>query len=502
MNDTKKTILITGGAGALGSTMVARYIREGHQVYCVDSLIKTQSTENIDEFKSKPNFFFTKADIIHFDFGNTYPGVKLDWIINLACPVSAIALQTDPVHTIRSCTEGVRNLLELAKKHDAVFFQASSADVYGEMGDHPFKESDFGSVNSLSPRACYENGKRIAETLCMDYHRMYGVSVKVVRIFNTAGPNTQMTDGRVPSVFIYNALANRDIVLFGDGKMTRCLLHVDDQVEGIDRMMKTDRKLTGPINIGNNIEVTMQELAEKVIKKVGSKSKIIYDRPDDAPRFRRPDISLAHELLNWKPAKTLDELLDDMIVAYKKRGLPESKVLVFAATYYPDIGPAEEALAKVAQALPHSEFHVITSRFRPGLLSKERMDNVTIYRIGFGSSFDKYLLPFMGAFKARKLDRKHHFRFMWSVMASYGGIAGLILQLMGNKASFIIARDGTEKYDGNGLKQWLVRKVESHAAHMLSEEEVDGEQAAFEHDLQTMYRDLTMKQENKLVRPV
>jgi UDP-glucuronate decarboxylase len=491
----KRTILVTGGAGALGSVMCKRYLDEGHRVICVDNLMKTRDTQNIDAILNHPDFKFIKHDIIE---PISFPNEKIDWIFNLACPVSVISLQVDPIHTMRTSIDGVINMLELAKAHGARILQGSTADIYGEMKDHPFRESDYGSVNSLTPRACYENGKRAAETLFMDHHRKYGTDIKIARIFNTAGPATQMTDGRIPSVFIYNALGNRDITIYGDGSATRCFLHVDDQIRGLDALMRTEHFI-GPVNIGNDTEITVLELAKTIIEKTNSKSKIVFEARDDAPLFRRPDISLAKEKLGWKPTKSLDQLLNDMIAHYRSVGLPESKILVFATTYYPDAGLAEERLAKLAKEMPETEFHVVTAMFRRGLKRIERNDNVTIYRLGFGMKADKYLLPFLGALKARELDRTLKFRFMWSLMASYGAFAGVILKMLGSKASFIIAHHASELY--GGWKASVARYAERSADQIYHGSEVEETNELIDR-VRKNYQELTMKQEGKLVRPV
>jgi len=490
----KKTILITGGAGALGSVMCRRYLDEGHRVICVDNLMKTRDTQNIDQFKKHPNFKFVKHDIIDpWD-----PGEKIDWIFNLACPVSVLSLQVDPIHTMRTSIDGVINMLNLAKKYNARILQGSTADIYGEMKDHPFRESDFGEVNSLTPRACYENGKRAAETLFMDHHRIHGTDIRIARIFNTAGPATQMTDGRVPAIFIYNALGNRDIVIYGDGSATRCFLHVDDQIDALDRLMRKEGFI-GPVNIGSDKEITILELAKKIVAKTNSRSRVVFEKRDDAPLFRRPDISLAKKELDWQPVKSLDRLLDDMIAHYKKVGLPESRVLVFATTYYPDAGLAEERLAALAREMPDTEFHVVTTRFRRGLKRIERQDNVTIYRLGFGSRFDKYLLPFLGAFKARELDKQLHFRFMWSLMASYGALAGVILKMLGSKASFIIAHHASELY--GGWKAKVAGYAEMRADQVYQGADVEQTNELIDR-VRKNYQELAMKQEGKLIRPV
>ncbi len=498
MSEEQKTILITGGAGALGSVMAKRYLDEGHRVIVVDNLMKTRTTQNIDAFLKHPNFKFIKHDIIEpLDF----PGEKIDLIFNLACPVSVLSLQVDPIHTMRTSIDGVINMLDLAKKHGARILQGSTADVYGEMGDHPFRESDnyASNANALSPRACYEKGKRAAETLFVDHSRVHGTDIRIARIFNTAGPNTQMTDGRVPSIFIYNALGNRDIVIYGDGSATRCFLHVDDQIEALDKLMHKENFI-GPVNIGNDEEISMLDLVHKILEKTGSKSKIVFEPQDDAPLFRKPDITLAKHELNWKPTKTLDELLDDMIAHYKHIGLPESRILVFAATYYPDAGLAEERLAMLARAMPETEFHVITTKFRRGLKRVEIMDNITVYRLGFGMKLDKFLLPVLGAFKARELDRQRHFRFMWSLMASYGALVGVILKLLGSKASFIIAHHASELYT-SPLKKKLAAYAEKKADHIYQGTEMQETNALIER-VRKNYQEMTMKQEGKLIRPV
>lgn len=490
----KRTILITGGAGAIGSVMAKRYLGEGNRVICVDNLMKTRDTQNIDDILKHPNFKFIKHDIIEpFD-----PGEKIDWIFNLACPVSVLSLQVDPIHTMKTSIHGVINVLNLAKKYNARILQGSTADIYGEMKDHPFREEDWGSVNSLSARACYENGKRAAETLFVDHHRMHKTDIRIARIFNTAGPATQMTDGRVPAIFIYNALGNRDITIYGDGSATRCFLHVDDQIEALDRLMKKE-DFIGPVNIGSDIEITILELAKKIIAKTNSRSNIVFEPRDDAPLFRRPDISLAKKELDWQPVKSLDELLDDMIMRYKKVGLPESRILVFSTTYYPDAGAAEERLAALAAEMPDTEFHIITTKFRRGLKQTERMDNVTVYRLGVGIPLDKYFLPFLGAFKARSLDKELHFRFMWSLMASYGALAGVILKMLGSKASFIIAHHASELY--GGWKAKVAGYAERRADQRYHGADMEETSALLER-VRKNYQELTMKQEGKLMRPV
>jgi hypothetical protein len=255
----------------------------------------------------------------------------------------------------------------------------------------------------------------------------------------------------------------------------------------------------GPVNIGSDTEISVLDVAKRVIEKTGSKSKIVFDAADDAPIFRKPDITLAKRELQWSPTKSFDALLDDMIARYKHVGLPEARVLVFATTYYPDAGLAEERLATLAAQMPDTEFHIITTKFRRGLKRIERTDNVTIYRLGIGAPIDKYMLPFLGAFKARELDKQLHFRFMWSLMASYGALAGVILKMLGSKASFIIAHHASELY--GGWKAKIAGYAEKRADQVYHGADVEETNELIDR-VRKNYQELAMKQEGKLLRPV
>lgn len=296
-----KRILVTGGAGFIGSHLCKRLVDEGNDVICVDSLF-TGSKQNIQELMGRPNFEFLRHDV-------TQPlYVETDQIYNLACPASPPHYQYDPIHTAKTSVLGAINLLGLAKRTHARILQASTSEVYGDPEVHPQPESYRGCVNPIGIRSCYDEGKRMAETLFFDYHRQHGVDIKVVRIFNTYGPNMNPNDGRVVSNFIVQALKGEDLTVYGDGSQTRSFCYVDDLVEGMVRMMNSREGFAGPVNLGNPGEFTMLELAEKVLALSGSKSKIVHHPlPQDDPTQRRPVIELAKQELGWEPKIMLDE---------------------------------------------------------------------------------------------------------------------------------------------------------------------------------------------------
>ena len=289
-------ILVTGGAGFLGSNLCERLVKDpGNYVYCLDNL-QTGRMENIRELMGKPNFRFIEHDIVE-------PiELEVDQIYNAACPASPPAYQADPVHTLKTSVFGMLNMLELARKNDATVLQFSTSEVYGDAQVHPQPETYWGNVNPDGIRSCYDEGKRAAETLCFDYHREYGVKIKVIRIFNTYGPKMDPNDGRVISNFVNQALRGEDLTVYGDGKQTRSFCYVDDLIEGIYRMMNSPDEVTGPVNLGNPGEFTMLELAEEVLRQTGSGSKLVHkELPKDDPKQRRPDITKAKELLGWEP---------------------------------------------------------------------------------------------------------------------------------------------------------------------------------------------------------
>ena len=301
MEYQKNRVLVTGGAGFLGSHLCDRLVKDGNDVICVDNLF-TGSKENIRQLLENPHFEFIRHDV-------TQPlYIQCDQIYNLACPASPVHYQYDSIHTAKTSVLGAINMLGLAKRVKARILQASTSEVYGDPKVHPQPESYRGYVNPIGIRACYDEGKRIAETFFFDYHRRENVDIKVIRIFNTYGPRMNPLDGRVVSNFIVQALKGEDITIYGDGKQTRSFQYVDDLIEGMVRMMNSEDGFTGPVNIGNPGEFTMLELAQKIINQTGSNSKITYQSlPQDDPMQRRPVIELAKEKLDWKPIVSLDE---------------------------------------------------------------------------------------------------------------------------------------------------------------------------------------------------
>lgn len=317
--DSRKRILVTGGAGFLGSHLIDRLLDQGHEVICLDNLF-TGTKRNIDHLHDNPRFEFMRHDV-------TFPlYIEVDEIYNLACPASPVHYQHDPVQTTKTSVHGAINMLGLAKRLKCKIFQASTSEVYGDPSVHPQPESYWGNVNPVGIRSCYDEGKRCAETLFFDYHRQHGLDIKVARIFNTYGPRMHHADGRVVSNFIVQALLGQAITIYGDGSQTRSFCYMDDLIEGFIRLMESDREITGPINIGNPGEFTIRELAEKVIEMTGSKSEIVYHPlPSDDPMQRRPDITLAQKDLGWHPQVNLDDGLGRTI-AYFKALLPELEI--------------------------------------------------------------------------------------------------------------------------------------------------------------------------------
>lgn len=307
----KKRILVTGGAGFIGSHLCSRLLDEGNEVICLDNYF-TGSKSNILSLLKNPYFEIARHDITNPYFA------EVDQIYNLACPASPIHYQFDPIQTIKASILGSINVLGLAKRVHARILQASTSEVYGDPMIHPQSESYWGNVNPIGLRSCYDEGKRCAETLFMDYNHIHHVDVKIIRIFNTYGPNMHQQDGRVVSNFIVQALKNNDITIYGSGEQTRSFQYVDDLLDGMMKMMETGPDFTGPVNIGNPNEFTIRELAEKILKLTGSKSKLIFKPlPSDDPAQRQPDISLAKEKLRWSPKIELDEGLIKTIDYFK-----------------------------------------------------------------------------------------------------------------------------------------------------------------------------------------
>jgi UDP-glucuronate decarboxylase len=308
----KVRILVTGGAGFLGSHLCDRLLKEGHEVICLDNLF-TGSKDNIRNLLKHDHFELIRHDII------TPIEIECDRIYNLACPASPVHYQFNPVRTIHANVLGVTNMLELAKRTRARILQASTSEVYGDPIVHPQTEAYWGNVNPIGVRSCYDEGKRVAETLMMDYHRQHKMDIRIARIFNTYGPRMALNDGRVVSNFILQALRGEDITVYGDGLQTRSFCFVDDMVDGLIRLMKAE-DFIGPVNLGNPNEFTVLELAEKVIQMTKSRSKLIFKPlPQDDPTQRQPDISLAQSRLGWKPTVELEEGLKGAIAYFEKK---------------------------------------------------------------------------------------------------------------------------------------------------------------------------------------
>lgn len=308
----KTRALVTGGAGFLGSHLCDRLIKDGYDVICVDNLF-TGSKDNIRHLLGNPYFEFIRHDVIQPIF------VECDQIFNLACPASPLWYQKDPIYTTKTSMYGAFNALGLAKRTGARILQASTSEVYGDPECNPQTEDYRGCVNTIGIRSCYDEGKRVAETLFFDYHRKHGVDIKVMRIFNTYGPRMDIGDGRVVSNFIVQALRGEDITIYGDGSQTRSFCYVDDLIEGMVRLMNSRDGFTGPVNIGNPGEFTIKELAEIVIELTDSKSKLVYkELPQDDPTQRRPDITLAKKELDWEPTIQLKEGLGKTIEYFRE----------------------------------------------------------------------------------------------------------------------------------------------------------------------------------------
>ncbi len=307
-----KRVLVTGGSGFIGSHLCERLLKEGNDVICLDNFFTGQK-QNVAHLIGSPYFELVRHDVIQPYYA------EVDEIYNLACPASPVHYQYNPIKTVKTSVMGAINMLGLAKRIKAKILQASTSEVYGDPKVHPQQEAYWGNVNPIGLRSCYDEGKRCAETLFMDYHRQNGVKIKIVRIFNTYGPRMFMNDGRVVSNFVVQALKNEDITIYGDGSQTRSFQYVDDLVEGMLRLMATPDDFTGPVNIGNPGEFTIKELAEKVIALTGSRSKLVYrPLPSDDPTQRKPDITLARERLQWSPEVQLEEGLKKTIAYFEE----------------------------------------------------------------------------------------------------------------------------------------------------------------------------------------
>ena len=422
-------ILITGGAGFIGSHLIDRLMKDGHQIVCVDSFFSGKK-ENIAHHLADPKFQLVKHDI-----RKPLPcerGERLDRIYNLACPASPDQYQFDPVLTLETSVLGMQNVLRLARLTGARVLQASTSEVYGDPLEHPQTESYWGNVDPLGKRACYDEGKRAAEALCKDYRLQHGVDARLVRIFNTYGPRMMFNDGRVLSNFILQSLLGEPITVHGEGSQTRSFCYVDDLVEGLIRRMELPGDDWLPVNLGNPDERSILAVAELVRERTKSGSPIIHltekevpNRMGD-PQQRCPDIARAKGILQWEPRVNFVDGLDLTSEDFRRRLGNRPHVVVFSPAYLPLQGPAEEAVGEIMARLPGWEFDVVTAKIHPTLPKETHDGRVHIYRLGNGRNADKYLLPFRGAWFAYRLHQKFHYQVAWAIMASYGALAAVL----------------------------------------------------------------------------
>lgn len=468
-----KKILVTGGAGFIGSNLCEELLKDGHEVVCVDSFFSGK-IDNIKHLLSDKKFQLIRHNIIHplkvkFD--------RLDEIYNLACPASPVQYQFDPVLTLKTSVNGTQNMLNLARKYGAKLLQASTSEVYGDPLEHPQKESYFGNVDCLGKRACYDEGKRAAETLCKDYALMYGVDARIVRLFNIYGPKMMFNDGRVVSNFILQALLGEDITVHGEGKQSRSFMYISDLVAAFKKLMDLPKEQIGwqPLNLGNPDERTIVSLAEEIKDISNSSSKIIFlgyesipGRLGD-PQRRCPDISRAEKLLGLRPAVDFGSGLKTTIEDFKKRLENKTRILIFSPAYLPLKGPAETAVEEITNRLAGYDFDIITAKTKANLPAEEKIGRVNVYRVGAGSSFDKYLLPFLAALKAGALHKRHNYQAAWAIMASYGSLAAVIFSIFSRVAFLVSLFEG--KIDNlNSLRRKIFTpfyKIIFRRAHRL-----------------------------------
>lgn len=420
-------VLVTGGAGFIGSHLIDVLMEQGHDIICVDAFYSGKK-ENIAHHLTNKRFTLLKQDVrkpIKIRGG-------LDRIYHLACPASPQQYQFDPVLTLETAVLGMSNVLQLARKAGARVVYSSTSEVYGDPLEHPQKETYFGNVDPIGQRACYDEGKRAAEALAKDYHEQYGVDVRIVRIFNTYGPRMMFNDGRVLSNFILQALTGENITVHGDGTQSRSFCYVSDLVDGLMKRMEQDGGTYHPVNLGNPDERTILAVAEQVIAKTNSSSKVIkipYDqlvgRRGD-PKQRCADISRAMEQLKWEPTIGFDEGLQRTIVDFSDRLKRPTNIVVFSPSFFPVVGPAEKKALGIMENASAYHFHVLTSKQVESHEDIEERQNQTIYRLGSDRILGKVLFPVRAALKARKLRKKHQFPVAWALMAGRGGLAAAV----------------------------------------------------------------------------
>lgn len=469
-----KTALVTGGAGFIGSHLCERLLNDGFRVICVDNFF-VGSEENIAHLRDNKNFVLIEHNIIE----PLSVGEDIDWIFNFACPASPVHYQYDPVFTLETNVIGTKNMLKLAREHNARIMQASTSEVYGDPNVRPQPETYWGNVNCTGVRACYDEGKRAAETLVFDFHRELGVDVRVIRIFNTYGPRMAVGDGRVVSNFVVQALQGKPITIYGDGSYTRSFQYVDDLIEGIMRMM-TQEKFAGPVNLGNPHEFTVKEFAEIVKNMTATSSKIVFKEhiPGDDPKQRQPDITRAKDVLGWEPKIEVREGLEKTIAYFKQKIAREIRVAIFVPSYVPHVGLQENFVHRMTQELSDIAFDVFTIG-ADNLPTHETQGNVTIYRFGNNKSLIQRLLyPRRAAAAAAVHEKKVGYQAVWGVMGSYGGAAARMFKRLVPRTAIFLSLDSNEvkqsAWTPAGFIKYVMRSRARHAASYTEVVKTDG----------------------------
>ena len=437
-------ILITGGAGFIGSNLTKYLLNQGHEIIVVDNFFSGKK-DNIKEFLNNPKFKL----IVH-DIRKPLKISNIDQIYHLASLASPDHYLFDPIATFETNIIGTKNILDLAVKNRAKILFTSTSEIYGDPLIRPQKENYFGNVDPIGRRSCYDEGKRAAETLFMDYHRQYRLNIRIVRLFNVYGPKMALNDGRVISNFIVQALNNERLTIYGDGSHTRSFIYIDDLLPALVKIMEQDEDI-GPVNLGNPEEKSIIDLANTIQKLMHISNRFYFIKADlqlgrlDDPKVRCPDISRAKSLIDWEPKVSLKKGLFKTIEYLRRQLKDKDRVLILSTSYSPIEGPAERMVRKVTDRLNLWEFDLITAKLDKKLSSFEKVNRVNVYRLGFGKKIDKYLLPFLVIKKAKQLNKKNNYKIIWSVMATYASLAGLMFLFFVKKLPFMITMDKDEK---------------------------------------------------------
>ncbi|KKW41857.1 MAG: NAD-dependent epimerase/dehydratase [Candidatus Magasanikbacteria bacterium GW2011_GWA2_56_11] len=445
-------ILVTGGAGFIGSHLIDFLLNQGHRVIGVDSFYSGLK-ENVAPNLDNPRFRLIKHDIRE-PIAARLP--KLDRIYNLACPASPVQYQFDPILTLNTSVLGTEHMLKLARRHGARLLQASTSEVYGDPLEHPQKETYWGNVDPIGKRSCYDEGKRAAETLCKDYREQYGVDARIVRIFNTYGPRMMFNDGRVLSNFILQALLGEDITVHGDGSQTRSFMYVDDLISGLTKRMEVEADDWTPVNLGNPDERTIKDLAELVKERVGSASRIVYISHEEMqsrigdPKQRCPNIARAQSFLGWRPTVNFLDGLDRTIADFRRRLEHRPRIAVFCTDYASSKSLGRQAIHEIAGRLPGWEFDVITKGRVEGLTTPSR---INVFSSGNGGGLGTWLFSLSGAAAARRLHREHDYRVVWAITVGHGALAAAIFSWFTHgRVPFLLSA-----YEGNITQEMLER---------------------------------------------